>query len=139
MRTTTTFWEFAGVNSDPANRAWYEWYGMFGNLAISKYPEGYPTNFGALVQELNDSSNQESNLGFIFNPDAVANEISACSNVIMEYNTSLSKAQIEDVDAHVDAFVQKLRDNGSERIVEEAQRQLTEWRASVGKSVGEEA
>ena len=127
--------EFTEKNSDSANRAWYEWYGQWGNITISKYPEGYPANFGDLVKELNDSSNQESNLGFIFDTASVQNEIAACNNVISEYDEVLKKGQSDDVDGLIDTFVQKLRDNGSEKIVEEAQRQLTEWRASVGKSV----
>ena len=41
----------------------------------------------------------------------------------------------DDIDAQIDAFIQKLKDNGSDKVVEEAQKQLSEWRASVGKTV----
>jgi hypothetical protein len=40
---------------------------------------------------------------------------------------------VEDVDTAVDEFVAKLEANGSQKIVEEIQKQLTEWRKSVGK------
>ena len=39
-----------------------------------------------------------------------------------------------DVDALVDEFIAKLQASGSQRIVDEAQAQLTAWRASVGRT-----
>ena len=122
-------------NADVSNRNWYNWYGwQFGSIIVSKYPQGYPANFAELVKQLNDNSNQDSNLGFIFNPDPVTNEIAACNNVVEEYHGTLNKGQVDDIDAQVDAFVQKLKDNGCDKIVEEAQSQLTAWRKSVGKT-----
>ena len=125
-------------NADTNNRNWYNWYGWrFGSIIVSKYPNSYPENFGELVQELNDNSNQDTNLGFIFDPTNVENEIAACNNVIDQYYKTLQKGQTDDIDAQVDAFIADLKANGSDTIVEEAQRQLDEWRASVGKTVKE--
>lgn len=125
-------------NADTNNRNWYNWYGWrFGSIVVSKYPQGYPENFGELVQELNDNSNQDTNLGFIFDPTNVENEIAACNNVIDQYYKTLQKGQTDDIDAQVDAFIADLKANGSDTIVEEAQNQLTAWRESVGKTVKE--
>ena len=124
-------------NAGPSNRWWYHWYGWyFGSIIVSKYPEGYPSGFGQLVREFNNNSNQESNLGFIFHAEPVANEIAACNNVVSEYAGILKAGQSDDVDRLVDEFIQKLKDNGSDAVVEEAQRQLAHWRACVGKSAG---
>ena len=113
-------------NADTTNRNWYNWYGwQFGSIVVSKFPKGYPANFGELVKELNDNSNQDTNLGFIFDPTSVETEIAACNNVIDEYYLTLQKGQIDDIDAQIDAFIQKLKDNGSDKVIEEAQKQLS--------------
>ncbi|NLC44808.1 MAG: DUF3502 domain-containing protein, partial [Clostridiales bacterium] len=67
--------------------------------------------------------------------DAVANEIAAVSNVIAEYHEPLAYGMVKDVDGHIDEFVAKLEANGVEKVIEEVQRQLNEWRASVDREV----
>ena len=122
-------------NADTTNRNWYNWYGwQFGSIIVSKYPKGYPANFGELVKELNDNSSQDTNLGFIFDPTKVETQIAACNNVISEYGTNLKKGQNDDVEGLIAEFREKLTANGIEQIVEEAQNQLTAWRESVGKT-----
>ena len=126
--------EVGPLNADSSNRYWWNWYGWcFGSIVVSKVPDGYPANFGELMTEFNDTANQDSNLGFTVDPTSISNEIAACNNVVSEYTSVLNAGQSDDVDGIVDEFVQKLKDNGSDTIVEEVQRQLTEWRASVGK------
>ncbi|HOJ09711.1 MAG TPA: ABC transporter substrate-binding protein [Clostridiales bacterium] len=117
--------------------AYYFWYGwQFGNILAGDLPSVVSTNFGNLLKELNDSSIQDTNLGFAVNTKPIANEIAACSNVINEYdsNTNLRSGMVEDLDKTIDEFVAKLKANGSQKIVDEIQRQLTEWRKSVGKT-----
>lgn len=122
------------LNADTQARNWYNWYGWhFGSIIVSKYPQGYPANFGQLIKDFNDASNQESNLGFNVDPTPITNEIAACTNVVEEYHAVLEAGQSDDVDGLVDEFIAKLKANGSDKIVEEVQRQLTEWRTSVGK------
>ena len=121
------------LNADTNARNWYHWYGWhFGSIIVSKYPQGYPANFGQLIKDFNDASNQESNLGFNVDPTPVVNEIAACTNVVEEYHAVLEAGQSDDVDGIVDDFVAKLKDNGCDKIIEEVQKQLTEWRASQG-------
>ena len=58
----------------------------------------------------------------------------ACSSVINEYDsdTNLRSGMVEDIDKTVDEFIVNLR-RWVQKIVDEIQRQLTEWRKSVGK------
>jgi len=124
---------FAGTkNEDPTNRAYWYWYGAnFGALVNSKVNEGYPNNFMELIKAANENAISDTNLGFIFDPSPVQNEIAACSAVIDEYTTPLKWGWIaaDQVDAQIDEFVAKLNASGAERIVAEAQAQLDAWRA----------
>ena len=82
--------DFAGTkNEDPANRAYYTWYGaQFGALTHVHVPSTYPSNFADLLVKLNESANTQTNMGFIFDTTSVQNEIGACNNVIKEYDSS---------------------------------------------------
>jgi putative aldouronate transport system substrate-binding protein len=120
-------------NADPSNRGHYYWYGaQFGSLVYSKVPAGYPSNFTSLIKAANESAISDTNLGFIFDPTNVTNEIAACSAVIDEFVTPLKWGWIaeDEVDAQIDAFIEKLNASGAEKIVAEAQAQLDAWRAA---------
>ena len=119
-------------NADPGNRGNYYWYGAnFGALVYSKVPQGYPNNFMELIKEANESAISDTNLGFIFDPTPVQNELAACSAVIGEYETGLKWGWIapEEVDARIDEFLAKLEDAGASTVIAEAQAQLDAWRA----------
>ena len=125
---------FAGTkNADSSNRGHYYWYGAnFGALVYSKVPEGYPNNFMELIIAANEAAIADTNLGFIFDPTPVQNEIAACSAVIGEYETGLKWGWIaeDQVDAQIDEFLEKLTASGADKIVAEAQSQLDAWRAA---------
>ncbi len=124
--------------SSYADYPYYYWYGWtFGNILVGDLPSVVSSKFGELLNEMNNSAIQDTNIGFVVDTTPIANEIAACSNVISEYdsNTNLRSGMVKDIDKTIDEFIQKLEANGSQRIVDEIQRQLTEWRASVGKSV----
>jgi putative aldouronate transport system substrate-binding protein len=126
-----------GRNADPQNRGIYRWYGyQFGNLFKAKMPNTQPKDLYEQIKASNDRSTQyTANLGFVVNQDPIANEIAACTNVIAEYHEPLSYGMVDDVDGHIDEFIQKLKDNGADKIIEEVQKQLNDWRASVGREV----
>lgn len=117
---------------------YYYWYGWtFGNILAGDLPSAVSTEFGDLLNEMNNSAIQNTNIGFVVDTTSIANEIAACSNIISEYDssTNLRSGMVEDIDTTLDSFISKLKANGSEKIVDEIQRQLTEWRKSVGKPV----
>ncbi len=125
--------ELSAANSDSSNRYWYYWYGWnVGNMTVSKMPPGYPANFGEMVQNLNNSAASGANLGFIMDKTPVENEIAACNNVWSEYYKTLLAGQNDNVDQLVDEFQAKLISNGIEKIIEEGQKQLNEWRKANG-------
>ena len=125
----------AGVTS-MNDLSYYIWYGHhFGNIVNTVLPNQVTPEFPTKLAALNDNSHQDGNIGFIMDPEPITNEIAACANIISEYHntTYLMGGMVEDVDAAVDEFVAKLEANGSQKIVDEIQKQLTEWRKSVGK------
>ncbi|HBC32270.1 MAG TPA: hypothetical protein DC024_13640 [Clostridiales bacterium] len=70
-------------------------------------------------------------MGFVLDVNPIANEIAATTNVVMEYRDTIRSGQLEsqaEVDAAVDEFVQKLKDNNVDKIVQEVQRQVDEWK-----------
>lgn len=117
---------------------YYYWYGwQFGNILAGDTPSFVSTKFPQLLKELNDNAIQDTNLGFVVDTAPIANEIAACANVIAEYDsdTYLRSGMVEDVDKAIDEFLAKLEANGAQKIIDEIQRQLNDWRASVGKPV----
>lgn len=126
--------DFAGTkNEDASNRGHYYWYGaQFGSIIHSYVPAGYPANFNELILNANESAISDTNLGFIFDPTPVMNEIAACSAVVEEYEVNLKFGFIpeDEVDANLDEFLAKLEVSGASKIVAEAQAQLDAWRAA---------
>ena len=72
---------------------------------------------------------QSGALGFTFNADPVADEVTACTNVVNQYHLSLM-AGIVDYEDILPMFLSALESAGIDRIVEEKQRQLDEWAAA---------
>lgn len=126
-----------GISSYP-DFPYYYWYGWtFGNILAGDLPSDVSTEFGNLLNEMNSSAIQNTNIGFIVDTTPIANEIAACSNIIAEYDssTNLRSGMVKDIDTTLNEFISKLKANGSQKIVDEVQRQLTAWRTSVGKPV----
>ena len=73
------------------------------------------------------------NMGFIFDPSPVQNEVAACSAKIDEYNTNLKFGKLgsmEEINASLEAFDKALTEAGIEKVVAECQAQLN---AFLGK------
>lgn len=109
----------------------FYWYGaQFGAIVYSKVPASKGT---AQFMEKLAAANAKAkagNMGFIFDPTPVQNEIAACSAKIDEYNTNLKfgkLATMEEVDASLAAFSKALDEAGIQKVVEECQRQLNEF------------
>jgi len=84
------------------------------------------------IKKYNDEALVAAHMGFVVDTTPIANEIAACSSVEVEYTSRLNTGQLasqEDVNKTLDEFIEKLKANGSEKIVAEVQRQLEEWKA----------
>ncbi|MBQ6551292.1 MAG: ABC transporter substrate-binding protein [Lachnospiraceae bacterium] len=68
-------------------------------------------------------------LGFTCDLSPVADQYSACVNVIAQYYNPLMNGEV-DIDEVLPEFQQALRDAGVDQIVAEKQRQLDEWLAN---------
>ncbi|MEA4889570.1 MAG: ABC transporter substrate-binding protein [Clostridiaceae bacterium] len=122
------------ANQDALNRRYYFWYGTtFGSMANIMLPISEDPFLVKKIIDMTEHSNQKSNLGFIFNETAVVNELAACRSVVEEYEPVIQSGMAENVEAIYAEFVEKLKTNGSERIVTEVQNQLNAWRKTVGR------
>lgn len=97
---------------------------MFGNTA----QEWKTENNGPAQDWMDANAKAEYSeiMGFAFDTDPVANEISMCSSVLGEYLTSLTSGSTEPTKRY-DEFIAKLKTAGADKIVEEKQKQLDEW------------
>jgi putative aldouronate transport system substrate-binding protein len=132
--------QFEGSERNGGARAdygYYYWYAApVGNLTIVKAPESLVGPNGIMLTEIqryNKEAVIPNHMGFVFDINPVANEIAACTNVVMEYRDILRNGQLEsekEVDKAIDEFVAKLEANGVKKVVAEAQKQMDAWRAS---------
>ena len=121
---------------DRADYGYYYWYAApVGNLTIVNAPEDLIGPDGIMLTEMmryNKEAVIPNHMGFVFDIEPVANELAACTNVVMEYRDVLRKGQLssqEEVDNTVDEFVAKLKANNVDKIVAEVQRQIDDWQS----------
>lgn len=122
-----------GRNADESAPGWLEWFGTWaGNMTIVEGPESKVGPDGVTltkIAEANDKAKAGVHMGFVLDTEPIANELAAVKSVTSEYG-ALHFGQIEDVDAALDAMIEKLHANGIDKILEEVQRQMDEWKAS---------
>ena len=122
-------------NSNAAARGYLSWYGAFlGNVTIVDAPEshgGVDNAVGKMLVEYNRNASM-GHMGFIFNTQSVEPIVAACNAVFNEYQDTIRLGMLPEnqVEAYVAEFTQKLRANGIQTIISEAQRQLNAWKAA---------
>jgi putative aldouronate transport system substrate-binding protein len=84
------------------------------------FPTGPNINNSAVVSKL---------LGFSFDPEPVRSELSQTQAVMDEYKASLFTGAVDPA-VMLPQFLESLERAGSQRIIDEAQRQIDEWKAS---------
>ena len=112
----------------------FYWYGaQFGALVYSKVPASKGSaQFMEKLAEANAKA-KAGNMGFIFDPTPVQNELAACSAKIDEYNINLKFGKLgsmEEINASLEAFDKALTEAGIDKVVAECQAQLN---AFLGK------
>jgi putative aldouronate transport system substrate-binding protein len=102
---------------------------MFGNVFNAYYTD--PSQVGAWPEtaELNRNAQPSPILGFTFDPAPVETELASVTAVIQEFGDPLGSGVV-DVDEGITRLNTALQDAGIERIREEAQRQIDEWKAA---------
>ncbi|NLB41829.1 MAG: ABC transporter substrate-binding protein [Clostridiales bacterium] len=118
-------------------KGYYHWYGApLGNLTIVEAPENLIGPDRLMMKELeriNKEAVRANHMGFALDTTPITNEIAATSNVVAEYQVDIRAGRFEsedEINKVLDEFIAKLKANGSEKIVEEVQRQVDEWSAS---------
>ena len=92
------------------------------------YIDQYDENPYLQSKEVNEQATLNAAIGFHFDESRVSAQIAACKAITSTYLTEFSTGQHGDnIMTIYDTFIQKLKDAGMDRIVEEKQRQLTEW------------
>ena len=74
----------------------------------------------------NKTCNKSLALGFSFNPSKVADQITACSNVVAQYYTPLMYGEVN-IDTTLPVFQKALKSAGIDDIIKEKQTQLDAW------------
>lgn len=101
---------------------------QFKDLLLDKEPIDKWDQFKAY----NKKGLKMNSLGFMFNGDSVANQISACQAVVKTYDTELYCGAV-DVDTVLPKFESELKQSGADEVIAEMQKQYDAWLESMGK------
>lgn len=88
-----------------------------------------PDNMWEMMAESNSEAHASLALGFTFDSSPVADQVTACSNVIAQYYLPLINGEV-DIDETLPVLQQALKDAGIDQIIAEKQTQLDAWLAS---------
>ncbi len=93
---------------------------------------GNPVDIWDQYRKYNSEMKKSMAFGFTFDSTPVANEEAQLVNVENEYLKDLSCGVVDDVDASIAEFNQKLYDSGLQKVMDEKQAQLNAWLEEQG-------
>ena len=99
----------------------YSWTALNSTISI---PFEYPADYYDRMLAANKNAQQSKAFGCQFDLTGVSDAVSACTNVVNQYENALSGGAVEDFDATLAQFQQGLRDAGIDEIVAAKQEQL---------------
>ena len=99
----------------------YSWTALHSTISI---PFEYPADYYDRMLAANKNAQQSKAFGCQFDLTGVSDAVSACTNVVNQYENALSGGAVEDFDATLAQFQQGLRDAGIDEIVAAKQEQL---------------
>ena len=99
-----------------------------GNQYLAHIWDGNPPTIWEEMKSFNDLAVRSTAFGFQYDDTAVKSEVIACSAVIKKYKDGFLHG-IYDLDTVLPEFIQKLKEAGIDRIIDEKQRQLDSWLA----------
>ncbi len=80
------------------------------------------------TEKVNNEANVSMILGFTFDIEPIQTELSSCQAVVDEYLGPIARGSV-DVDTELPKFIEKLKAAGVDKVIEEAQKQINEWKA----------
>lgn len=100
------------------------WKAGMGQLAMYTPTVDDPDNIQKIIEDFNTVGVEAlPSLGFSFDPEPVNNEIAALANVRSEFFWSLAAGSVDPA-TELPRFIEKLKANGIDKLVEEANKQL---------------
>lgn len=99
----------------------YSWTAQNSTLSV---PFEYPADYFDRLINANKDAYQSKAFGCQFDLTSVSDAVSACTNVVNQYENALAGGAVEDFDATLDQFQQALRDAGIDEIIAAKQEQL---------------
>jgi putative aldouronate transport system substrate-binding protein len=102
---------------------------MYGNQFLAYLKEGQNLSDWEDTKKINAGAKPSPALGFSFDTTSVAVEMASVNSVISEYIPSLGSGAV-DPDRVLPEFLERLRNAGSRRIINELQRQLDAWKVT---------
>ncbi len=106
------------------------WTNGMGNITLLPPQKEQGADFQDQFQKYYGAARSIPILGYCFDSTPVEAEVGALSNVAAEYALALDAGTI-DPRQKLPEFIQKLKDNGIDKIVEEANKQLTDYLANA--------
>lgn len=114
-------------------RADYQpWTNGMGNVTQLPPLDGQDANFWDTFKSYYGSAKSIPALGWAFDPSSVENEMGSLANVAAEYALALNTGTVDPA-TELPKFIQKLKDNGIDKVVTEANNQLTDYLANKAK------
>ncbi len=107
------------------------WTNGMGNVTQLPPQKGQGTDFWDVFKNYYGSAKEIPILGFSFDSSSVDTELGSLANVAAEYATALNAGTVDPAEK-LPEFIQKLKSNGIDKVVEEASRQLDEFLAAKG-------
>ena len=104
-------------------------YWVQGGLFNTYVMDNEPLDKWATFKEFNDESVEAPSFGFDFNLEPVATEVAGFRNVLDEFGKSLYTGSV-DPDEYLPKLLDKLDATGVDKVIEEMQSQIDEWKAS---------
>lgn len=108
------------------------WTNGMGNVTMLPPQEGQGVDFWDNFKAYYGSAGEIPILGWSFDPTDVETEMGALANVAAEYALALNTGTVDPAEK-LPEFIQKLKDNGMDNVVEEANRQLDAFLAAKGQ------
>ena len=116
-----------GVDPNASGYSSVDW--AWPNQQITPVWEGNPEDLWDQLNEFNESGIASPAMGFSWDSNPVLNQVTACNNVISQYNTAL-RWGVLNPDETIDQFNSELEAAGMNDIITEKQKQLDEFLAS---------
>ncbi|BBI32712.1 ABC transporter substrate-binding protein [Cohnella abietis] len=102
---------------------------VFGNQFNGYYRNGQQPGIWEETIKLNESAAQSVLLGFSFDPTPIKTEIAQIATVTAQYVPLLETGSV-DPEKFLPEFIDKLKKAGSDKVIQEAQKQIDAWKAT---------